>query len=85
MRALPIVLAAVGAISLLTAAVPAKADWDDYGRSGWRGHRAWGPGYYYPAQPRYYRYGYVRPIAPYRYARPVVVVRPPIVVVRPRY
>src|SRR5260370_40291444 len=36
MRTLPIVLAAAGAISLLAAAAPAKADWDDHGRSGWR-------------------------------------------------
>ena len=80
MRVLPIVLAAVGAISLLAAAVPAKADWDDgYGRPGWRNpHRAWGPGY---------RYGYARPVVvvPRRVVvvrRPVVVVRRPIIVVR---
>ena len=88
MRVLPVVLAAVGAISLLAAAVPAKAGWDDgYGRPGWRDpHRTWGPGYY--------RYGYARPVVvvprpvvvvPRRVVvvrRPVVVVRRPFVVVR---
>ena len=101
MRTLPIVLAAAGAISLLAAAAPAKADWDDHGRSGWhsgwhdrdwraeewRGHRAWAPGYY-GWRPGYYTYGYAPPVVRYRYPHPVVrygYVAPPRVVVVPRY
>jgi hypothetical protein len=95
MRTLPIVLAAAGAISLLAAAAPAKADWDDHGRSGWRDrdwrteewrehHHAWSPGYSW--RPGYYGYGY-------GYAPPIVRYRPPVVrygyapriVVVPRY
>jgi len=96
MRTLPIVLAAAGAISLLAAASPAKADWDDHGRSGWRDrdwrteewrehHHAWWPGHY-SWRPGYYSYGY-------GYAPPIVRYRPPVVrygyaprvVVVPRY
>jgi len=90
MRALPILLAAAGAISLLAAAPPAKAWYGDE-HPGWRDHHTWGPSYHYPVGPGYYHhgygygYGYARPFVRYGYARPVVVVRPPIVVVRPRY
>ena len=96
MRTLPIVLAAAGAISLLAAAAPAKADWDDHGRSGWRDrdwrtedwrehHHARWPGHY-SWRPGYYSYGY-------GYAPPIVRYRPPVVrygyaprvVVVPRY
>jgi hypothetical protein len=83
MRVFPVVLAAAGAISLLATAAPAKADRDPNWHPGWRDHHVWEPGYYRPARPGYYRYGYAYPTVRYGYPHPVVRVRPPAVVVRP--
>lgn len=97
MRTLPIVLAAAGAISLLAAAAPAKAEWDDHARSEWRDHgvrtEEWRD-HYHARGPGFYRYGYAPPVV-YGYAPPIVhyryrapVVRygyAPRVVVVPRY
>lgn len=67
--------------------MPAKAYWDDPGRSGWRDHHAWVPGYdRLVVRPGYrygYGYSYAHPGVRYGYGRPLVAVRPPKVVIRP--
>jgi hypothetical protein len=87
MKALPVILAAAGALAALAATSPARADGRDHrewrGRPGWHGGgwhdggwhgHAWrGPGYWH-AYPR--PYAYVAP-PPVYYAPPPVYYAPP--------
>jgi hypothetical protein len=92
MRLCSIILAAAGAVSVLAAAAPARADWDDWGdsrRPGWNDHgrdRGWRDRDWRDNQRGwnrgYYGYGYGPGYYSYGYAPPVVVApRYP----RPRY
>jgi hypothetical protein len=82
MKALPVILAAAGALAALAGTSPTRADGRDHGE--WRGHRGWhdrglhdhgwrGPGRWY-ANPR--PYAYVAP-PPVYYAPPPVYYAPP--------